>query len=69
MNSHVKFFFGLLVPMFIMVALVRIAMNDMKVFSSVWSIYTLLFTVGFAFVGTILETTMKSKPAKKVGEK
>ena len=69
MSSHVKFFFGLLFPMFVMVALVRIAMNDMVVFKSVWSIYTLLFTVGLALAGTILETTMKTKPNKKVGEK
>ena len=69
MSSHVKFFFGLLFPMFVMVALVRIAMNDMVVFKSVWSIYTLLFTVGLALAGTILETTMKAKPNKKVGEK
>jgi hypothetical protein len=69
MNSHVKFFFGLLFPMFIMVALVRIAMNDMVVFKTIWSIHTLIYTVAGALLGTILETTMKSKPKKKVGEK
>ena len=69
MSSHVKFFFGLLFPTFVMVALVRIVMNDMVVLKSVWSIDTLLFTVGLALAGTILETTMKAKPNKKVGEK
>ena len=69
MNSHVRFFFGLLFPMFIMVSLVRIAMNDMVILKTIWSIYTLLFTVGLALGGTILETTMKAKPKKKVGEK
>ena len=69
MNSHVKFFFGLLFPVFIMVALVRIAMNDMVVFKTIWSIQTLIYTVAGALLGTILETTMKSKPKKKVGEK
>jgi hypothetical protein len=69
MNSHVRFFFGLLFPVFIMVALVRIATNDMKVWDSVWSVWTLILTVAGAFGGTILETTLKAKPNKKVGEK
>jgi hypothetical protein len=69
MGSHIKFFFGLLFPMFVMVSLVRIAMNDMVVMKTVWSIYTLIFTVAFAIAGTILEITMKSKPNKKVGQK
>ncbi len=66
---NVKFFFGLLFPVFVMVALVRIAMNDMVILKTIWSIWTLVFTVGIAIAGTILEVTMKSKPAKKVGEK
>ena len=69
MNSHVRFFFGLLVPVFVMVALVRIAMNDMKIWESIWSVWTLLLTVAIAIGGTILETTLKGKPPKKVGEK
>jgi uncharacterized membrane protein len=69
MNSHIKFFFGLLFPMFVMVGLVRIAMNDMVVWASIWSVWTLVFTVAGAIAGTILETTLKSKPPKKVGEK
>jgi hypothetical protein len=69
MNPHVRFFFGLLFPMFIMVGLVRIIMNDMAVWAGIWSVYTLVFTVGLALGGTILETTMKEKPKKKVGEK
>jgi hypothetical protein len=64
-----KFFFGLLFPVFIMVALVRIALNDMQVIASVWSWWTVAFTVGIAMIGTVLETTMKAKPNKKVGEK
>ena len=66
---NIKFFFGLLFPVFVMVALVRIAMNDMVILKTIWSIWTLVFTVGIAIVGAILEVTMKSKPAKKVGEK
>ena len=69
MNSHLRFFFGLLIPMFVMVALVRIVLNDMKVWESIWSVWTLAFTVAGAIVGTILETTLKGKPPKKVGEK
>jgi len=68
-NSHVKFFFGLLFPMFVMVALVRVAMNDMVVMASIWSYWTVVFTVAGAAMGTILETTLKAKPAKKYGEK
>ncbi len=64
-----SFFLGLLFPVFIMVALVRIAMNDMVIFASVWSIWTLIFTVGIAAAGTILEVTLKGKPPKKIGEK
>ena len=69
MNSHVKFFAGLLFPVFVMVALVRIAMNDMVILKTIWSIWNLVLTVGIAIVGAILEVTMKSKPSKKVGEK
>ena len=64
-----KFFFGLLFPVFIMVALVRVALNDMQVISSIWSWYTLGFTVVLAGIGTVLETSMKHKPNKKIGEK
>ena len=63
-----KFFVGLLFPVFIMVALVRIVMNDMVVIASIWSWWTLGCTVGGAVVGTILQTTMQQKPKKKVGE-
>ena len=45
------------------------AMNDMVVMKSIWSIYTLIFTVGGALAGTIFEVTMKAKPNKKIGEK
>ncbi len=65
----IGFFFGLLFPVFVMVALVRIAMNDMQIMSSVWSWWTLVFTVVIAGIGTVLETTLKGKPPKKVGEK
>ena len=64
-----SFFFGLLFPVFVMVALVRIAANDMVIFASIWSWWTLAFTVGIAAVGTVLEKTLKGKPAKKIGEK
>ena len=55
--------------MFVMVGLVRIAMNDMVVIASLWSIWTLVFTVAGAIAGTILEVTLKPKPTKKYGEK
>ena len=69
MNSHVKFFAGLLFPVFVMVALVRIAMNDMVVWKSIWAIDTLLWTLGIAVIGTYLETRMKPTPNKQVGQK
>lgn len=62
-----KFFFGLLFPVFILVALVRIAMNDMVVMASVWSIYTLIFTVGGALIGTFLEGRLKNKDKPRTG--
>lgn len=65
----ITFFFGLLFPVFIMVALVRIAMNDMEIVTGVWSWWTLIITVAGAAIGTILESTLKGKPAKKIGEK
>ncbi|MEO6407945.1 MAG: hypothetical protein ABIO45_04240 [Burkholderiaceae bacterium] len=65
----IGFFFGLLFPVFIIVALVRVAMNDMVIFASIWSWWTVIFTVAIAAVGTILETTLKGKPPKKIGEK
>ena len=65
----IRFFFGLLFPVFIMVALVRIAMNDMQIVQGIWSWWTLIITVGIAIGGTILETTLKPKPSKKMGEK
>lgn len=65
----ISFFFGLLFPVFIMVALVRIAMNDMQIVQGIWSWWTLIITVAGALVGTILETTLKPKPSKKMGEK
>ena len=62
-----KFFFGLLFPVFILVALVRIAMNDMVVMASVWSIYTLVFTIGGALIGTFLEGRLKNKDKPRTG--
>ena len=64
-----SFFFGLLFPVFIIVALVRIAMNDMEIVKGVWSWWTVIVTVAGAAIGTILESTLKAKPAKKIGEK
>ena len=64
-----SFFFGLLFPVFIIVALVRIAMNDMEIVKGVWSWWTVIVTVAGAAIGTILESTLKPKPAKKIGEK
>ncbi len=72
MTKHFNFFtffFGLLFPVFIMVALVRIVMNDMVVIKSIWSWWTLIFTVAGALAGTILQVTMQPKAKKKVGEK
>lgn len=64
-----KFFVGLLFPVFVMVALVRIVLNDMVVFASIWSWWTVICTVAGAVVGTILQTSMQPKAKKKVGEK
>jgi len=63
------FFFGLLFPVFVMVAIVRVAMNDMQVFAGIWSWWTLICTVAGAAIGTVLESTLKFKPTKKIGEK
>ena len=65
----IGFFFGLLFPVFILVAMVRIVMNDMQVFASLWSWWTVICTVAGAAIGTVLETTLKGKPPKKIGEK
>jgi CDP-diglyceride synthetase len=65
----ISFFFGLLFPVFVMVALVRVAMNDMQIVQGIWSWWTLIFTVAIAIVGTILESTLKPKPSKKIGQK
>lgn len=69
MGKHFSFFVGLLVPVFIMVALVRVVMNDMVVFKSIWSWWTLIFTFAGAAAGTILQVTMQPKAKKRVGEK
>ena len=50
-----------------MVALVRCVMNDMVVMASIWSWYTLGFTLGVALVGTILEGKLKAKNKVKTG--
>lgn len=65
----IGFFFGLLFPVFIMVAIVRVAMNDMQVFAGIWSWWTVICTVAGAAIGTILESTLKGKPPKKIGQK
>ena len=62
------FFAGLLIPVFILVAIVQVVMNDMKM-GAIWSIYTLIFTVAGALVGTILEARMKPKPKKGFNQK
>jgi|CXWL01.1.fsa_nt_gi hypothetical protein len=62
-----KFFFGLLFPIFLLVVAVRIVLTDMAVWAAIWSIYTLLFTVGGALVGTLLEASLKSKNKPKTG--
>lgn len=63
-NKHIAFFFGLLIPIFIMVVLVRVVMNDMEVMKSVWSWYVPLFTIAGALAGTILEMKLSAKPKK-----
>ena len=65
----IGFFFGLLFPVFIIVAIVRVAISDMQVFAGIWSWWTLICTVAGAAVGTILESALKPKPAKKIGQK
>ncbi len=62
-----KFFLGLLFPVLLLVVAVRIVLTDMAVWAAIWSIYTLLFTVGGALVGTLLEASLKSKNKPKTG--
>lgn len=69
MNKHIGFFVGLLFPVFIMVVLVRVLMNDMVVMKTIWSWWTLVFTLAGALAGTVLQVTMQPKVKKKVGEK
>ncbi len=64
-----SFFFGMLFPVFILVVMVRIVMADMEVWKGLWSWWTLICTVAGAAIGTVLETTLKGKPPKKIGEK
>ena len=63
-----RFFIGMLFPVFIIVILVRIVMNDMVVLKSIWSWWTVVFTVAGALAGTILQVSMQPKSKKKVGE-
>lgn len=63
-----RFFVGMLFPVFIMVILVRIVMNDMVIWKSIWSWWTVGCTVGGAGVGTFLQVSMQPKAKKKVGE-
>lgn len=62
-----KFFIGLLFPVFLLVVAVRIVLTDMAVWAAIWSIYTALFTVGGALVGTVLEASLKTKNKPKTG--
>lgn len=65
----IGFFLGLLFPVFIMVLLARIVMNDMKVMPALLSWWTLVCTIAGAAIGTVLESTLKPKPVKKIGQK
>ena len=69
MSKHLRFFFGLLFPIFILVAVVRVVMNDMQFIAGIWSVYTLVITVGGALIGTILEAKMSDKPKKSLTKK
>lgn len=62
-----KFFFGLLFPVFLLVVVVRIVLSDMAVWAAIWSFYTLLFTVGGALFGTVMEASLKKKNKPKTG--
>lgn len=62
-----KFFFGLLLPIFALVVVVRIVLTDMAVWAAIWSIYTPIFTIGGALVGTLFESSMKKKNKPKTG--
>lgn len=68
MGKHAAFFFGLLLPVFILVAIVQVVMNDMKM-GAIWSIYTPIFTFVGALAGTILEASIGPKPKKGFNEK
>ena len=60
MEKHGKFFLGVLVPVFIFVAIVLTVM-DAKLFT----FWTVLYTVGGALVVTIIEAVLTRKPPKK----
>ncbi len=62
-----KFFFGLLFPVFLLVVVVRIVLTDMQMWAAIWSPYTLGFTVGGALLGTIVEASLKAKNKPKTG--
>ena len=62
MGKHGKFFFGILFPVFIFVAIVRGLMDGMGVVFTLW---TLLYTLGIAAIATIIEAKLSAKPKKK----
>ncbi len=62
-----KFFLGLLFPIFLLVVVVRIVLSDMAIWAAIWSVYTLLFTLGGALLGTVLESSIKTKNKPKTG--
>lgn len=66
MGKSGKFFFGILFPVFIFVAIVRGVMEN---FSAIFSLWTVGFTIGIALVATIIEAMLTPKPAKKPFER
>jgi len=66
MGKTGKFFLGILFPVFIFVAIVRGVMDGM---SAVWTLWTVLYTLGAAVVVTLIEAKLSYRPPKKPFER
>lgn len=61
-HTNSGFFFGMLIPVFLVVAAVRVALEGT---SGVLTLETALYTVGITIVATIIEARMRRVPKKK----
>lgn len=61
-NKHLKFFFGMLVPIGLLVCAARIAINGTE---GLFSLETALYILGVTFVATLVEAKIRHEPPKK----